>query len=326
MALSQMQVFNDMIMPETLEALDVMVDAFNEASAGAIRLTNDGFAGDFLRESFFDSLHGAQRRVDRYGANDSVTPTALSEGLNTSVKVAGGFGPILMEPGQMSWLDRPTAAGIDAASQFFAEALVKDQLHTAIASLVAAIENQSDATLDISGGTDPAGALTYIAMNRSHALFGDKSGMLAAQVMNGAGYHRLVEENLKNAQRLFAAGGVRVIDILGQRFVVTDAPALVESGTPDLIKTIGLVPGAATVFDGGDIVSNIDTTNGNERIETTMQVDYSFSVRLKGYTWDESNGGRSPTDADLGTGSNWDLEVSTIKNSAGVILVADQAQ
>ena len=38
------------------------------------------------------------------------------------------------------------------------------------------------------------------------------------------------------------------------------------------------------------MVSNIQTTNGQTRIETTMQVDYTFGLALKGYTWDETNG------------------------------------
>ncbi|MTV78311.1 hypothetical protein GM535_13950, partial [Streptococcus pneumoniae] len=69
-------------------------------------------------------------------------------------------------------------------------------------------------------------------------------------------------------------------------------------------KVLSLVDGAAVVFDGGDVISNIETSNGGERIVTTMQVDYSFGLGLKGYTWDETNGGKSPTDAELATGSN----------------------
>lgn len=331
MALSAMQVFNDMVMPETLEALDVMIDAFNEASAGTIRLTTGNFTGDFLQESFFDSLHSAQRRVDRYAANGAQASTNLSEGRNDSVKVAGGFGPIAFEPSQMTWIQRPTASAIEAASRFFAEALLEDQLHTAILSLTAAIENQSSATLDISATAAPDGALDYTALNSAHALFGDKSMMIAAHIMNGASYHRLIQGNLANGNRLFGGGelgprSVQVVDILGRLVVVTDAPALAEAGTPNKGKVLGLTPGAATVWDGGDIVTNVETSNGKERIETTFQADYSFALRLKGYTWDITNGGKSPDDTDLGTGTNWDLEVASIKNSAGVVLVSDSDQ
>ena len=90
-------------------------------------------------------------------------------------------------------------------------------------------------------------------------------------------------------------------------------------------KVLSLVDGAAVVFDGGDVISNIETSNGKERIETTMQVDYTFGLGLKGYTWDETNGGKSPTDAELATGSNWDKVASDIKHTAGVIAVGSAA-
>src|SRR5471032_1483711 len=100
MSLSQMQVFNEYIMPATLETLDQYLAAFNAASRGAIVLSPDGFTGDFLQESFFQTLAAAQRRVDRYSANAAVAATDLTELKNTSVKVAGGFGPIRYEPSQ----------------------------------------------------------------------------------------------------------------------------------------------------------------------------------------------------------------------------------
>ena len=322
MSLSQMQVFNEYIMPATIETLAQMVQKFNAASGGAIRLTTDGFTGDFLQESFFASLDGAQRRVDRYAANGTAPITDLSEIKHSSVKVAGGIGPVRYEPSQMTWLQRPTAQGIEVASRTFASLMLKDQLNTAIAALVAAISNQADATNDVSA----TGGLTYSAMNGAHAKFGDHSGNIITDVMNGAAYHKLVDKNLDNAAKLFQAGNVRVIDILGKLVVVTDAPALYAAGTPNKLKVLSLTDAAAIVSDGGDVVSNIETTNGKDRIETTLQVDYSFGIGLKGYTWDEVNGGKSPSDAELATGTNWDKSATSIKHTAGVITIADAAQ
>lgn len=258
MSLSQMQVFNEYIMPATIETLAQMVQKFNAASGGAIRLTTDGFTGDFLQESFFASLDGAQRRVDRYAANGTAPITDLSEIKHSSVKVAGGIGPVRYEPSQMTWLQRPTAQGIEVASRTFASLMLKDQLNTAIAALVAAISNQADATNDVSA----TGGLTYSAMNGAHAKFGDHSGNIITDVMNGAAYHKLVDKNLDNAAKLFQAGNVRVIDILGKLVVVTDAPALYAAGTPNKLKVLSLTDAAAIVSDGGDVVSNIETTNG----------------------------------------------------------------
>ena len=322
MSLSQMQVFNDYIMPATIETLGQMVDKFNAASNGSIRLTTDGFDGDFLQESFFQAIHTAQRRVDRYAAQAAAAATDLTRLKHSSVKIAGGFGPIRFEPSQLTWLNKPTAEGIEVASRNFAEALMADQLNTAILALRSAIANQAAVTNDVSA----TAGVTYAGMNNAHAKFGDRSSDIVANVMTGAVYHKFIGQNLANAAQLFQAGNVRVIDILGKAVVVTDAPALYVAGTPNKEYVLGLAAGAAIVHDAGDLISNIETKNGQTRIETTMQVDYTFGLGLKGYTWDEANGGKSPSNAALGTGTNWDKVASDIKNTAGVVLVGDAAK
>lgn len=321
MSLSQMQVFNQYIMPATIETLGQMIDKFNAASRGAIRLTTASVDGDFLQESFFAGVHAAQRRVDRYAAQASASVTDLTQLKHSSVKVAGGFGPIRFEPSQLTWLNKPTAEGIEVASRNFAEALLADQLNTAIAALCAAISNQASATNDVSASA----GISYGAMNTAHALFGDHSGNLITQVMNGAAYHKLIGANLTNSPQLFQAQNVQVVDILGKAVVVTDAPALYVAGSPNKLRVLSLADSAAIVSNSSDVISNIQTNNGQTRIETTMQVDYSFVLGLKGYTWDETNGGKSPTDAELATGTNWDKVATNIKHTAGVITIGSAA-
>ncbi|WP_457265755.1 major capsid protein [Pseudomonas sp. P5_C3] len=322
MSLSQMQVFNQYIMPATLETLDQLLEAFNAASNGAIVLSPEGFTGDFLQESFFQALGAAQRRVDRYAANGVAPITDLTELKNTSVKVAGGFGPIRYEPSQMTWLERPTVQGVEVASRAFAEVLLKDQLNTAIAALVAAITAQSAAVNDVSA----TAGITQAGLNNAHAKFGDASQSIVAQIMQGTTWHKLVGQAIGNSTNLFVAGNVRVVDILGKVSVVTDAPALMQTGTPNKEIILGLVSGAALVHDNRDIISNVQTVNGKERIETTIQTDYTFGLGLKGYTWDTTNGGKSPSNAALATGTNWDKTAASIKDTAGVALIGDASK
>lgn len=321
MALSQMEVFNKYFMPATIETLAQMVDQFNAASNGTIILTTEGFEGDFMMTSFFKNLASARRRVDRYASNNAVTPVDLSQDKFVEVKIAGGFGPVRYEPSQMTWLMKPTVEGVEVVSRSFAEILLQDQLNTAIAGLVAAIGNQGAATtVDVSGTKK----VDYLAMNESHAKFGDHSSQIAAQVMDGIQYHNLIALNIANGAALFQAGNVMVVDILNRPSIVTDAPALFSAAAgddPAMRRALGLTPGAAIVRDPRNLVTNIETANGKERIETTLQIDYDFSLGIKGYAWDTANGGKSPTDAEIATGSNWDLAVSNIKHSAGVIAV-----
>jgi hypothetical protein len=314
-----MEVFNKYFMPATIETLAQMVDKFNAASNGSIVLTTEGFEGDFVMTSFFKNLSNARRRVDRYGTNNAVTPIDLSQDKFVAVKIAGGFGPVRYEPSQMTWLNKPTAEGVEVASRAFAELLLQDQLNTVIAALVAAIGNQgAAATVDVSASKK----VDYLTVNESHALFGDHSSQIVAQVMDGIQYHNFIALNLANAQTLFQAGNVRVVDILGRPSIVTDAPALFTAAAaedPAKRRVLSLTTGAALVRDPRNLVSNVETSNGKERIETTLQIDYDFTVGLKGYAWDMANGGKSPTDSEIATGSNWDLVVSSIKHSAGVM-------
>ncbi len=322
MALSNMKVFNEYLKQTTFETLQQDVEKFNAASAGSIRLTTQGIDGDFLQESFWAGLHSAQRRVDRYAANGAQSSTPLAQKQYDAVKIAGGFGPIIWEPAQLSWVQKNPEEALEVISRNLSESIMSDQLNTAIAALVAAIGNQSAAVNDVSA----TAGITYVGINNAHALFGDASQRLVAQVMTGAMYHKLMGQNLANAERLFTFSGVQVVDILGKAVIVTDAAALYEAGTPNKEKVLSLADGAAVVMDGSDLITNIETSNGKERIETTMQADYTFGLGLKGFTWDTANGGKSPTNAELSTGTNWDLVANSIKASAGVMTIGDAAQ
>jgi hypothetical protein len=317
MSLSDMKVYNDEIVGNTIELLGQRIDQFNAASGGTILLSAATFMGDFSKESFFNQIASAKRRVDRYATNNAQAATSLTQSELVGVKVAGGFGPVLFEPAQLTWLQQDPGAAITAISTGFADALLADQLNTAVGCAVAAVENQAALVNDVSGST----GITQVALNGSHAKFGDMSMMLQADVMTGSVYHRLVAEALNNSNRLFESTNVTVVDILGKIAVVSDIPALSEAGTPNKDKVLSVTAGGIIVDNASDIVSNLDTSNGKERIETTWQADYTFGVKLKGYAWDVANGGKSPLDAELFTGTNWDKAVTENKHTLGTLAI-----
>ena len=102
-----------------------------------------------------------------------------------------------------------------------------------------------------------------------------------------------------------------------------NAPALYVAGTPNKTKVLSITAGGIVVSNSGDIITNMETTNGQTRIETTWQADYTFGLSLKGYAWDVANGGASPLDAELFTGTNWDIAVTSTKHSLGTLTIAD---
>ena len=312
-----MQVYNDEIIGNTIELLGQKIDMFNAASGGSVLLNAATFRGDFSKESFFNQIASAQRRVDRYAANTTQASTALTQGEMVGVKVAGGFGPVIFEPAQMTYLQQNPGAAITAIASGFADALLADQLNTAVGCAVAAVENVAALVNDVSGSA----GVTQGGLNNSHRKFGDMSSILSADIMTGDVYHRLVAEAITNGNRLFLSTNVQVVDILGKLVVISDIPALYEAGTPNKDKVLSVTSGGIIVDNSSDIVSNMETSNGNKRIETTWQADYTFGVKLKGYAWDVANGGASPTDAELFTGTNWDKAVAENKHTLGTLLV-----
>lgn len=321
MALENMKVFNEYVREATIETVAQMVEGFNAATAGAIQLSTQGFDGDFFQKSMFSSLHAAQRRVDRYATNTSASETALAQLQHNSVKIAGGFGPIAWEPSQLRWVGDNPAVAIEVISRNMAESIMKDMVNSGIAAAVAAMENVGSTVVYDTGS---ARAITYNDINFAHAKFGDMSQLIICDVMDGTTFHNLIDQNLTNTAELFQAGNVTVVSILGRRILVTDAPALREtpSTTTNDIKVLSLVSGGVVVHDAGDLVTNIETSNGSQRIKTTFQADYTFGLGLKGYAWDTSSGGKSPTDVELATGSNWSKIATSVKHTAGVVTLS----
>ena len=319
MALANMQVYDTEIYTTTIELLGQKLEAFNAASGGTIVLNTNAWRGNYTKEAFFQSLAGAQRRVDRNAAIASQAATQLSQGEFVGVKVAGGFGPITFEPAQMTYLMESPVDAISAISEGFSDALLADQLNTAVGCAVAAVENIAALVNDVSASA----GLSQQALNAGHFKFGDMQGMLVADVMHSSGNESLIDKALANGEQLFVSSNVTVVSILGKIMVVSDIPALYVAGTPNKTKVLSVTAGGIIVSNSSDIITNMETNNGNTRIKTTWQADYTFGLQLKGYAWDVANGGASPLDAELFTGTNWDIAVTSNKHTLGTLTVAD---
>ena len=195
----------------------------------------------------------------------------------------------------------------------------RDMLNAAITALVAAFENVG-ATV-VHDGT--AGTITLAKLNSGATLFGDRSQAIAAWVMHSTQYHALVAAGLTNTERLFTFENVSIMqDAMGRPFIVTDSPSLVETDGVgagiDKYSVLGLVPNGAVVEMNDDFSASVIDVHGSENLKRSYQAEWSFNLGLKGYTWDMTNGGKSPNDSALGTGTNWDKTASSVKDTAGV--------
>jgi hypothetical protein len=313
-----MKVFNDFLYQAITETIDQQVALFNAASAGTITLTTKRNVGDFAHKASFKAISGLIRRRDSYGTG-AVSSVALAMLQNSSVKIAGGTPPIAFEPQQFTWIQQnPELAAVVIGEQV-AQGLLQDYLNSGLAAARAAFVNVGATALYT---VPSSGKTTLNALNRGAQLFGDRAQAITAWVMHSTPQHDIFDQALTNTAQLFSFGTVQVReDGFGRRYVVTDSPALsVTSGSPAVTDyyTLGLVPNAIVIEDNDDFFANTETSNGNENIQRTWQAEYTFNLSLKGYTWDTANGGKSPTDSEIGTGSNWDKTATSLKDTAGV--------
>jgi len=314
-----MQWYAELLQGATLETLAQQVDLFNKATGGALLLTGKGFKGDYLAESFFSTLESAQYETDYTGANSAKAPVDLAQGENVVTKVGGGF-KVKLNPSELNYLKVNTASAVEAISRSTALGIMQDQLNRGVLSAVTAIETEATAVNDVSATL----GISQVAMNDAYAKFGDSSQNIVCNIMRGTTQHKLIGQALANDAQLFTAEKIRVIDIQGKISVISDIPALYETGTPNKEKILSLVAGGLIINDGSDMNSAMTQDTSKERIETTYQTDYRFGIDVKAYNFDKTIG--SPKSAAIGTGANWALNASDIKNSAGVVLIGDASK
>lgn len=322
MALNNLQVFNDWVYRTFTEVIAQQVDLFNAATRGAISLGAGSNTGDYSEAAYFGLIAGLVRRRDPY-ASGAVSSVPLAQLLETHVKVAAGTPPVEMNPSQYEWINmNPEVAGA-ALGQQLAKATLADMLNNSVAAAIAAIANQASNTNDVTGAADPADDPNFVNLNNTQAKLGDYSGNLVAWVMHSTVLHALYGNALTNAQQLFSYGTVNVTtDPWGRPLIMSDIPATVVAGSPNVYRTLGLVEGAIMVERNSDFTENWDTRNGDENILRTYQAEWSWQLGLKGFTWDKTSGGKAPTNAELATAANWDKIATSSKDLLGVVMIS----
>lgn len=330
MALSDLKVFSEFLYQAQTEILAQQIDLFNEASKGAIVLGTDARIGDFYSKISFARVSGGLvRRRNAYGTGD-VDPKNMSMLEDVLVKVASGTPPIEMNPGQWRWIqEQPEEAAFQMAQQLSVDTMA-DMLNTAVGTAAAAMQNNSDVLTDVSGisvvttpGEFAGPVSSLINMNSAQAKFGDMQSRISVWVMHSKTINDLYNGALQNAQRLFTYGNVNLVgDAFGRVFLVSDIPALVIPGSPNKYLTLGLVPGGIEIQQQNDFDDNWSELNGSENIKRTYQAEWSYMLGVKGYAWDKTAGGKSPTDASLMTGTNWTKYSTSDKDTAGVVMLS----
>jgi len=318
-ALSDLAVFSEYTYDAMTEVIAQQIELFNTASRNTMVLSTQAHQGDYSDRAFWKKVSGLVRRRNAYGSG-TVTAKNMEHLTDTMVKVAGGTPPINLDPGQFRWIQvNPEEAGA-ALGQQLAQDMLADMLNTGVITTYAALSQVAGVVYDHTS----TGTLTSRALNTGAGKFGDRQSEIVAWVVHSKPITDFYDNALANAERLFTYGTVNVVsDAFGRVFVVTDSPGLITAGSPDVYHNLGLVPGAVMVDQNDDFDDNYETSNGDENIQRTYQAEWSYNLGIKGFAWDETNGGKSPTDAALATATNWDQYATSIKDLAGVVVETD---
>ena len=316
MALTNLQVFNQYAYATMQELLSYNINLFNQATKGALVLRGGNNQGDYSDVASYKRISGLVRRRDAYGTG-SVSAVDINMLLATAVKVAAGTAPVNIDPHFWQWIQRaPEEAGVVIGRQL-AEDTLADMLAASLKSLIAALTTVG-ATVVYDG---TAGTLSLGKLVTGSALFGDRADDLACWVIHSKPMFDIFGAALTNANVLFTFGTVKVMqDGFGRPFIITDQTDLVYTSSGTKYHTLGLAPGGAVIEQNPDFLENIETKNGNENITRTYQAQWSFNLALKGFQWDKTNGGHSPTNAALATGTNWDQYAASIKDLPGIMV------
>lgn len=321
MALSALTVYNKFAYLTMQETLQQQVGLFNAATKGGLVLRTASNLGDFSDETMWKRVTGLVRRRNSYGSG-AVAEKELQMLNNTTVKVAAGTPPVRIDPGQFKWiLKNPEEAGVLLGRQL-AEDTMQDELNIAIGVYVAAIGQVAGL---VSANTGAVNNLSNLV--KGAALFGDRSQDIKCWLMHSKVRFDIYQEALANTAKLFSFGNIRVEeDGFGRPMIITDSPNLltvdgVGAGI-DKYYSLGLTTGAVTVELNDDFTSNVETKNGDENLIRTWQAEWSYNLGLKGFTWDKTNGGKSPTTAALLTATNWDKTATGNKDCAGVMVTS----
>ena len=314
MAYADFKILNDFSYLTKTATLQQKVDLFNAATRGALVLQSRPVTGVFEDEVYWSEIAGLVARRD-FTSTATATAVELGQSQETAVRVGARTPPIAAAPHLFNLIQQdPKTAGVIIGKQL-AIGELRDMVNTAISALVAATGVAAGTKYDYSA----TGALDQLALNTGSALMGDQADNLRCWIMHSKSRHALYANALGNTAKLFEYGTVAVNqDYLGRVFIATDSPSLVLAGSPTKYYTLGLMENAAVVTSQPDFLQNVVTANGQENIQMTIQSQWSYFLRLKGYTWDKANGGASPSNAALATGSNWDATYNDVKASAGI--------
>jgi len=299
------------------ESIMQNTNAFNGASAGAITLIGRDHRGDYSKESFIKDIASLITRRDTTSVS-AATDTAITQGEKVSVKINRKIGPIAQTLDAWRKISKDQREMSFLIGKMVGDKKIQDYLNTALKGAVPAISAVAANFHDYSGTGTPTHGVLVTGLSK----LGDQAARVKVWVMHSKSYFDLIGQALTDkivnvADVVIYQGSVAT---LGRPTIVTDSVALLAAGTPNHYNILGLVEGAIQVeeSEAEEIESQIIT--GLENLVFRIQGEHAFTIGVKGFTWDVTNGGANPDDTAVATASNWDKSASYDKDLAGVAI------
>jgi hypothetical protein len=321
---SDMVIYQAEFQTGLIESLTQFLNAFNEASRGAIRLVPNALKGHYSKNAFFKDISGLITRRDITSVA-AVTPLAMTQDEVIGVKINRKVGPVSNTIDSLVKVGMTEEEASRAFGKLAGEHKMRDMLNTAMIAVEAAIQSVSANNYDVTGLTTKTA--NTLALQGALNKMGDASQNVVCWVMYSKPYNdvigQLISDKVTGLADIVTIQGA-IPAFLGRPAVVTDAPALWDlNGTStDTYNTLGLVRDAVMIEESEPDRFYTDIVGSLENLTRIWQSEYAYNITIKGKKWDVANGGLNPADAALGTTTNWDSVASDDKNQAGVRLVS----
>lgn len=311
-----------------MESQAQAVEGVAANSRGAINIGFSTHIGQYKYESYFNILDDIARRDETSVAAQTATP--LTDDESISVKVLRKL------PLRQHNIHAFKTKGFDKniffqmAGRNYGELKQADMLNTGVLALEAALA-ESGNTLDKSsvGGGSSNKTISHGNLNAVTNKFGDRSQKIMTWLMHSNSVFGLTGQTLTDKIVNVADPAIKQNQVfaMGRPILESDIPALTDAAVsvnPVTYNVLGLVTGALIIEESEPDEVWIEPVTGTfENLVVSYQAEYAFTITIKGFKWDVGNGGSNPTDANLGTESNWDQHATSIKDTAGVRLKVD---
>lgn len=217
-----------------------------------------------------------------------------------------------------------------AIRSYLAKAILKLRTSTLIAQVNGLFDTAlADNVIDKCAGAltpDAANYLSASSMAEARAVLGERGEDITAIAMHSSVYYYLVQVGaltfsssslVDGGQIQWGGGGINlrsedVAYFLGARVIVDDMLTPLNEGTTGEYPCFPVYCfGGGVVNEGVQQELRTEVDRNILSKQDVMSLDYHFGMHVMGTTW--AGAGDNPTNANLETGSNWDLVYQTNK-------------